>query len=801
MFRTISARIAIPVIACVVALFGVLSAAALYFVRKDLQEGSGEQVAALVERAANDIDARLSSRIGALEAAARRYRSPDDTLDETAAEEFLREQITLVSLYNSLLMMSPEGRVVADWPAVPGRRGMDFSDRDFFPGLRDSVRSHVSEPFRTAFGDRPAFAVTTPVHDSAGRIIAYLTGSIELLSNEFLDEVRHARIGQNGRYLIATKSGRMIVHPSNSRILSPVSRQNDGPMLARALDGWSGWAEGFDSAQRMAVVAYRPLRHAGWIVGGSLPVVEAYEPLRRVEFLILAAALIAAAIIAALVPMLTTRSLAPLGKLRAQIDEINSGSRVGRVAEAGAQEIQVVARAFNALIESRARVETSLRNSEAFYRTLADHSPAGILTLSESGQCSYANHEWVRLTGHPAPTVIGTPWLDHVAAEERKCAEGGWLRAREAAQPIEFETKFVRSDRSLLHARVRLSPIREGGRRLGYLATVEDVGPQREAHRQLLQEKARADTILLAMTDAIALIDSDGRIDRVNPAAASLLGWDKSVCGLPMAPLLQLYNDEDGSRVSAEPLMASARVESDEWSCETPAFGRVPVEVRWYRTDPGEALGTEAAREHRGGVLVVRDVAERRRHAKRVAWQAMHDSLTGLANRRAFEEALGHAFSRFRRQGTPSALLMIDLDRFKQVNDTGGHAAGDEMLCQVASLIRSSLRSSDLPARLGGDEFAILLPGCDTELANRIATMIREGIESICLERDGLQFRVGASVGVSATLPGDTRVSDLMERADSACYQAKSEAASSRELIESLRRKGSRPAQVSDQEA
>ena len=295
--------------------------------------------------------------------------------------------------------------------------------------------------------------------------------------------------------------------------------------------------------------------------------------------------------------------------------------------------------------------------------------------------------------------------------------------------------------------------------------------------------------------------DAEGILNYLSPAAADALGIPlHALLGHPLTGLFETDPDDPDNR-SGRPLgfqiKARNRISDVTVRCALPE-ARTGKPVWLLLSGQPKIDSTGRFHGYRGWAKDISVEYQRKIEDSRLA---EFDSLTGLYNRHRMNRRLESMLAAFRAAKRTCALMMLDLDRFKQVNDTGGHAAGDEMLCQVAALIRSSLRSSDLPARLGGDEFAILLPGCDSELATRIATMIREGIESICLERDGRQFRVGASVGVSATLPGDTRVSDLMERADAACYQAKSEAASGRELIESLRRHGPRVAPVPDQEA
>jgi diguanylate cyclase len=176
-----------------------------------------------------------------------------------------------------------------------------------------------------------------------------------------------------------------------------------------------------------------------------------------------------------------------------------------------------------------------------------------------------------------------------------------------------------------------------------------------------------------------------------------------------------------------------------------------------------------------GTIWTVSDVTEQVASRVRLEWSATHDALTGLANRDLLETRLAEVFQR-RHSGLPSAVVAIDLDRFKLVNDAAGHAAGDAMLKAVAAAIGSRLRSADLVARTGGDEFAVVLDGCPSSTALRIADEVRLAIVSIALDWEGGHvLRVGASLGVAMLKPETESVAVWLGEADAACYEVKRE--------------------------
>lgn len=174
-----------------------------------------------------------------------------------------------------------------------------------------------------------------------------------------------------------------------------------------------------------------------------------------------------------------------------------------------------------------------------------------------------------------------------------------------------------------------------------------------------------------------------------------------------------------------------------------------------------------------GVVLVLHDMTRERQYMARLSWQATHDALTGLTNRREFEYRLQIALERLERNSGRHALMFLDLDQFKLVNDTCGHAAGDELLRQVCTLLQQGLREGDTLARLGGDEFGILLENCPAEKAVEIADHLRKTIQDLHFTWSGQPFNCTVSVGLVHLLPGISTLEEALRSADMACYMAK----------------------------
>ncbi len=206
-------------------------------------------------------------------------------------------------------------------------------------------------------------------------------------------------------------------------------------------------------------------------------------------------------------------------------------------------------------------------------------------------------------------------------------------------------------------------------------------------------------------------------------------------------------------------------------------FGAFDGEVELVRGDGGpfwahmRGRAVVAGDPTKGTIWIIEDVTQARSLREQLAWVARHDSLTGVPNRAAFEQMLGHATALSAQ--TPLCVLFIDLDRFKQVNDSGGHAAGDALLRELAQRMQAGLRRSDSVARLGGDEFAVLLMGCPLPRAQVIAEQLRQCVADYRLEWQDREHTVGASIGLVAVHGQYASMAEVLRDADSACYAAK----------------------------
>ena len=288
----------------------------------------------------------------------------------------------------------------------------------------------------------------------------------------------------------------------------------------------------------------------------------------------------------------------------------------------------------------------------------------------------------------------------------------------------------------------------------------------------MFSEKERARVTLQSIGDAVITTDLNELIDYLNPVAERLTQWPLAeALGKRLGEVCSLIDESTmqpvGSRV--------AKALHDKQHC---LFSG--KEVALLRRD-GSSMAIEDSAAPLldragmviGGVMVFRDVTAARRMAQRITWAATHDALTGLVNRREFESRLEAAMLTARNSDSQHVLCYLDLDQFKVVNDTCGHAAGDAMLKQLANLLQNRLRESDTLARLGGDEFGVLLTGCTLERAQLIAEDLLAAVRDYRLLWDGKTFVSGVSIGLVAINASTGSRADIFSAADTACCAAK----------------------------
>src|SRR5687768_3559742 len=381
------------------------------------------------------------------------------------------------------------------------------------------------------------------------------------------------------------------------------------------------------------------------------------------------------------------------------------------------------------------------------------------------------NDPFAALVGVPAGALEGKSLADLVSGEYAALAALAIERALAGgAKPTLTELEFADGHGQVTRLELSGSAIESAGRRR-ILFTAEEMLPHRDGEAAGAPP-ARSQLALDSLGEGIVTTDAHGVIDYLNQSAEALTGMRREeAIGRGFGAMIS-FVDEHDRRAIADPvqqcLSTGSRVN----------LGRRSILIS---RATGSELGVEAtaspirgaAGDVQGVAVMLHDVSELRGLTQQMSYQASHDALTGLVNRREFERRLGEALeiARAGRQG--HVMCYMDLDRFKVVNDTSGHLAGDNMLREVAALIREAVRDSDTVARLGGDEFGVLLVGCPLEKARQIADDVWRAIAEYRFIWKDRIFSVGVSIGIVELTGESNSLEEIMNAADSACYVAK----------------------------
>ena len=362
--------------------------------------------------------------------------------------------------------------------------------------------------------------------------------------------------------------------------------------------------------------------------------------------------------------------------------------------------------------------------------------------------------------------------MSRVHADDRDAVDEAFRNHLQNGAPFDIEMRLQTKSADYRWFRSRGQSVRGAtGKAIRMAGSITDMTDRRQAASDLFAEKERALVTLASIADGVVTTDPDGWVEYLNPIAEQLSGWTTATArGLPMQAILRMV-DETNGKLAPNPIEMVLREERTVEAASTLLLVRndgteVPImqSAAPIRSRSGEITGV---------VLVLHDVSRERQYVAKLSYQASHDSLTGLINRGEFERRLGLALKSAAQLGRHHAVMYLDLDQFKVVNDTCGHAAGDQMMRQVSAVLQRRLREGDTLARLGGDEFGVLLENCAPDNALRIADGLRQTVTECHFAWETRSFNIGVSIGLVNVEDGLFTLNEVMSAADTACYMAK----------------------------
>ncbi|HYD94189.1 MAG TPA: diguanylate cyclase [Noviherbaspirillum sp.] len=770
-FHTLSlkTKLAVYGTAVTLAVVGLLAVLALSVVREDVRRGVTDTQTALVDALKKELDEKISDRkrVVALAAAS---LSGMKALSPQAIEHYLRERPVLQLSFDAFFFADASGRIIYDLPELPGRRGNSVANRGYFKAVMERGEVVISEPLQGKTTKEPNIVFAAPIRSASGETIGVLGGILFLSRSNFLGDLPEARIGKEGYFALVSKGDRptILTHKQRDRIMKPVPDAKTSPALWRALAGHEGTVEFVNSQGVEGIYTFRGLESVPWLLFASYPTSEAYAQLRHRERQIVALAAMLALLSGVFLWWFSRRLLSPLDKLTHMMQlQLHQAQPAGAI-DAQSEELSQLVSVYDKLMEHKRQSEETLRKSEQKFRGIIDRAGDAFVSINGEGCVTEWNRQaeltfgWTRdeAIGRRLTTLLMPPELD------RKFT-------------TILETSSARSGHASLHHPREVAAVDKRGRTIPVEISVtgENDGNGFVAHaflRDISERKAAEERVA----------DSERRLRTVTDSLPMLIGY------IDRKQFVRFINGMSERWLRIKPEAAIHRHLSEVVGGQTYAFLQPQLE----RALGGERVKFEFEATVRGitgfnqtvyvpdraedgsvaGVYALStDISSLKAVERQLLRLARFDSLTGLPNRAQLHEKLAEATARARRTGAALAVMFLDIDRFKSINDTLGHAVGDEVLQNFAQRLRQSVRETDVVARLAGDEFVIVLEGLNFgEEADLVA---RKVLLSVSEEMPiaGRMLPVTTSIGIAYCQDGGLDPAALLVQADQALYAAK----------------------------
>jgi len=423
-------------------------------------------------------------------------------------------------------------------------------------------------------------------------------------------------------------------------------------------------------------------------------------------------------------------------------------------------------------VTQQVMAQQALDERDRLFRATFDEAPIGTAIVSLSGRWLEVNDALSEMFGYDKQALLNTTFQEITHPDDLELDLGNveaLLRGERTHYRI--EKRYLHAHGQVIQAQLDVTLVRDTDQNpVCFLSQIQDITQVRQTELALKQEKELAQTTLTAIGDGVIRTDLWGRISFINEAALRLLKCVAAdAMAQPFDEVVMLVSERDG-----QPLDSPVRRVLREGLPTS-----IPAMAALRRRDGSQVSVEDSCTPLRdfkgqliGCVFVFHDVSATRELSQQLLYQASHDALTGLPNRREFESELDSIRMQANSRGGSHYLLLLDLDHFKRVNDQCGHQAGDTVLRELAQRLRSQLRTADLLARLGGDEFAVILRDCPPSEAQRIALQLVQNVKGYAYVHEGQPYQLGLSIGLAPIAPGLSAAA-VMNRADSACYVAK----------------------------
>jgi diguanylate cyclase (GGDEF)-like protein/PAS domain S-box-containing protein len=701
-----------------------------------------------------------------------------------ALQAYLEQRTVLLQMFNGgVFATGADGTAVADVPRENGRIGTNYLDRESVSIPLKEGKTLIGRPAMGKKLGAPVFSIVTPLRDGAGAVIGTLVGTINLGKPNFLDKITQSHYGKTGGYLLIAPQHQLIVTASDkSRIMQPAPPPGMNTMHDRYMQGYDGFGVAVSSRGVEELSAAKGVPVAGWFLAVAIPTAEAFAPVVALQQSMGLATLMLTLLTGALTWRVLKHQLAPLVATADAMAALADSRQIPQpLADTHQGEIGLLVAGFNRILEKSVRREESLKASESFKDVVLNTLDAEIAVVDRNGVIQAVNTRWQQFAvanslepGEPAQhTGVGTNYL---AVCGVGTDAGAGLQAVVDGRLPSFRCEYPCDTPTQRHWFSMIAmPLGEVGKG-GAVITHTDI-----TERKREEEKIRLSASVFSHArEGITITDAQGTIIDVNEAFTRITGYlREEVIG--QNPRILKSGRQDRAFYEA---MWRDLTGPGHWSNEI-----------WNRRKNGEVyaqlLTISAVRDAAGVtqnyVALFSDITGIKEQQYQLEHIAHFDALTNLPNRRMLEDRLNQAMATSKRNGLYGALMFLDLDNFKPLNDTHGHGVGDLLLIEVARRLSACVREVDTVARTGGDEFVVVLSELDAdktksgEIAAGVAQKIRISlavpyrltVATPSYSTTTVEHHCSVSIGVVLFVNHESSQTDLMKWADAAMYQAK----------------------------